>query len=76
MGKITKILQYFIIFLLKGYSYFISPLLGRHCRFYPTCSKYAEQAVRKYGVFIGGYLSIRRIFRCHPWHAGGVDPVP
>lgn len=76
MGKIAEALQYLIILLLKGYRYFISPFLGRHCRFYPTCSSYAEQALREHGIFIGSYLTLRRILRCHPWHSGGFDPVP
>ncbi|MGE5588840.1 MAG: membrane protein insertion efficiency factor YidD [Clostridia bacterium] len=55
----------------------LSPLKGRPtCRFYPTCSAYAYDAIRKYGVFRGGYLAARRIVKCHPFHPGGYDPVP
>ena len=65
-----------IISIIRGYQYLISPLLGQHCRFYPTCSSYAQQAVQRHGVIRGGWLAIKRLSRCHPWHAGGDDPVP
>jgi putative membrane protein insertion efficiency factor len=58
------------------YRLFISPVLGPHCRFSPTCSEYAIEAVEKHGILSGGWLAIRRITRCHPWHPGGYDPVP
>jgi len=61
---------------LRGYRYLVSPLLGPHCRFQPSCSSYAIEAIERHGVIRGGYLSVRRVLRCHPWHAGGVDPVP
>lgn len=64
------------IFLIRFYQRAISPLLGPHCRYYPTCSQYALEAVEKYGVWKGGYLALRRIARCHPYHEGGYDPVP
>jgi putative membrane protein insertion efficiency factor len=66
----------FIGRIIKAYSYLISPLLGPNCRFYPTCSHYAADAVERHGVMKGGWLATRRIARCHPWHEGGVDPVP
>lgn len=56
------------------YQIFLSPIFGRQCRFYPTCSAYFIGAVRKYGAVIGAYRGIRRILRCHPWHPGGYDP--
>ena len=65
-----------LIFLIRAYQYLISPLLGPRCRFYPSCSCYAEEALRVHGVMKGGWLALKRISRCHPWHPGGVDPVP
>lgn len=65
-----------LIWLLKGYRRFISPLLPPACRFTPTCSQYALEAIGKYGALKGGYLAIRRLLRCHPFHPGGYDPVP
>jgi hypothetical protein len=64
-----------ILTLIAGYSRFISPLTGRSCRFYPTCSDYARQAVEEFGTLKGGWMAIRRIGKCHPWHPGGFDPV-
>ena len=65
-----------IIFLIRVYQTILSPFVGQHCRFYPTCSSYAVEAVEKHGAARGLWLSIRRLSRCHPWHEGGVDPVP
>lgn len=62
--------------LIDGYRLVVSPLLPPACRFYPTCSQYAKEAVLKHGVLRGSYLAARRILRCTPLHAGGVDPVP
>jgi putative membrane protein insertion efficiency factor len=61
---------------IRGYRYLISPMLGPNCRFYPSCSCYAEEAIELHGALKGSYLAARRILRCHPWHAGGFDPVP
>jgi len=61
---------------LRGYQYLISPLLGNHCRFYPSCSHYAIEAIETHGVVRGTRLALRRLLRCHPWHPGGYDPVP
>ncbi|MGN7613197.1 membrane protein insertion efficiency factor YidD [Magnetococcales bacterium HHB-1] len=71
-----NILKKIFLFLIRGYQLVISPLLPPRCRFYPTCSEYAFEAISKYGPFKGGALAIRRIFRCHPFHPGGIDPVP
>ena len=60
---------------LRGYHKVISPWVPAACRFYPTCSVYASQAVQKHGVLKGMFLSLRRLSRCHPWHPGGYDPV-
>jgi len=62
--------------LLRGYKYLISPLMGQNCRFHPSCSDYAREAVLKHGVMRGLWLAIRRVGRCHPWNPGGFDPVP
>ncbi len=64
------------ILLIDGYRLVISPLLGNNCRFHPSCSSYARTAILRFGLVKGGWLSIRRIARCHPWHEGGFDPVP
>ena len=65
-----------LIVLLRGYRYLISPFLGNACRFYPSCSHYAETAIARYGAARGGWMTLRRVARCHPWHPGGIDPVP
>lgn len=62
--------------LVRGYQIVISPILGPSCRYYPTCSAYALQAVERHGALRGSGLALRRIARCHPWHEGGYDPVP
>jgi uncharacterized protein len=62
--------------LLKFYRYCVSPMLGPRCRFYPSCSCYAEEAIELHGAARGSYLTVRRLLRCHPWHEGGYDPVP
>ena len=65
-----------LMVLITGYRRFISPLLGPHCRFAPSCSAYAFEAVRVHGALRGSWLAVRRIARCHPFHPGGLDPVP
>lgn len=62
--------------LIRGYQRFISPALPRSCRFTPSCSQYTLEAVTRYGVLRGGWLGVRRLVRCHPFHPGGFDPVP
>ncbi|MFH0781459.1 MAG: membrane protein insertion efficiency factor YidD [Pseudomonadota bacterium] len=71
----SDLLKAVIIGILKGYKYFLSPLLPPSCRFFPTCSTYTMQAIEKYGVIRGSFLGLRRILRCHPFSRGGYDPV-
>ena len=62
--------------LIRGYRYFISPMLGQNCRFFPSCSEYADEAICLHGALKGSLFAAKRIVCCHPWHAGGFDPVP
>ena len=63
------------IWLIRGYQRFLSPMIGQSCRFRPSCSQYTLEAVRKYGALKGGFLGMKRIVKCGPWHPGGVDQV-
>jgi hypothetical protein len=65
-----------LIAFIGAYRYVLSPLLGRSCRFFPSCSEYAIEALQRHGALRGTWLATRRIVRCHPWHPGGFDPVP
>lgn len=70
-------MKYVFMGLIRFYQRFLSPLKGAStCRFYPTCSQYGYEAVAKYGALKGGYMAVRRVLRCHPFHPGGYDPVP
>lgn len=71
-GKMRRIM----IALIRLYQTILSPFVGQHCRFYPSCSSYALEALEKHGALRGLWLSLKRVSRCHPWHEGGVDPVP
>jgi len=76
MATFSKAIQYFLLIFIRAYRYFISPLLGPRCRFYPSCSSYAEEAIKVHGAVKGGWLATKRICRCHPFNEGGLDPVP
>ena len=68
--------QRFLLALIRGYQRFLSPLLGSNCIYQPTCSQYTYEAIARHGIWRGTWLGIKRIARCHPFHAGGYDPVP
>ena len=72
----AQMFRSFILMLLRGYKRWISPLLGQHCRFNPSCSVYTKQALERFGVARGLWMGTKRIARCHPLHPGGHDPVP
>lgn len=65
-----------MVAVVRAYQIAISPMLGRSCRFHPTCSEYAVESLRRHGPVRGLWMAVRRIGRCHPWHPGGYDPVP
>jgi hypothetical protein len=69
-------MRFMLIAIIKFYKYFISPLLGSNCRFYPSCSSYSLEALQRHGAIIGSYLTLKRLLKCHPFHQGGIDPVP
>jgi hypothetical protein len=69
-------MRHILITLIKFYRYCISPLMAPSCRYSPTCSEYAIEAIERFGMVRGSWLAMRRISRCHPWHEGGHDPVP
>ena len=69
-------MRWLFIFLVRGYQVVLSPLLPAACRYYPSCSAYAIEALERHGAWHGGWLTLRRLARCHPFRAGGYDPVP
>jgi putative membrane protein insertion efficiency factor len=69
-------LRWWLQRLIRLYQRFLSPLLGNNCRYHPTCSRYAYEALEVHGTLRGGWMALKRIGRCHPWHEGGFDPVP
>lgn len=75
MGTIDKILRKIVCLPIRFYKYFLSPLIGPACRFYPSCSDYTAGAIENHGITKGLWLALKRLLRCHPWSAGGYDPV-
>jgi len=75
-SKTDIIVKAAALFLIRLYQMTLSPLLGTRCRYHPTCSAYTQEALTKYGFFRGAFLGFRRLLRCHPFHEGGIDPVP
>ena len=69
-------MRFLLIAIIKGYKFFISPLLGSNCRFYPSCSSYSLEALQRHGAIVGSYLTLKRLLKCHPFNEGGIDPVP
>ncbi|MBW2513818.1 MAG: membrane protein insertion efficiency factor YidD [Deltaproteobacteria bacterium] len=69
-------MKYLFLILIKAYQFTISPVLGPACRFSPNCSRYSYEAIMRYGTVKGLFLSVKRVLKCHPWHPGGIDPVP
>ncbi|MPQ76683.1 membrane protein insertion efficiency factor YidD [Hydrogenovibrio sp. JE_KL2] len=76
METLKRLIKWPFILPIKFYQWFISPLLGPRCRFYPSCSHYTIEAIEKHGVFCGLWLGVKRVSRCHPGNEGGIDPVP
>ncbi len=76
VDALSRLLAWPLLLLVQIYRFTISPLLGANCRFEPTCSSYAIEALRKHGAFRGSMLAVKRIARCHPWGSSGYDPVP
>lgn len=76
IGAMKNLLIQPLLWLIRGYQLAISPMLGNRCRFYPSCSEYSMESLRRHGLLRGLWLTVRRIGRCHPWHPGGFDPVP
>ncbi len=76
LGWLSRAVAGLLILLMRGWQVLVSPTYGQTCRFYPSCSAYGLEAVRTHGPWRGGWLTARRLLRCHPWNPGGVDPVP
>lgn len=74
--NLETIIRAFLLYPIKFYKFFLSPWVGQHCRFYPTCSTYAIEAIQTHGCTQGSWLAVKRLARCHPWCEGGVDPIP
>ena len=69
-------MRFLLIAVIRLYKYFISPLLGSNCRFYPSCSSYSIEALERHGALIGCYITLKRLLKCHPFNQGGIDTVP
>lgn len=76
LGWLARIARWPLLGLIRAYQFLLSPWIGNQCRFYPTCSHYAYEAIERHGALAGTYLAARRLGRCHPWCEGGLDPVP
>lgn len=76
MAKLNGLIACVVLMIIRFYRYFLSPWVGNYCRFSPTCSSYAQQALHQYGGIRGSFLMLKRLLKCHPWHPGGVDPIP
>jgi hypothetical protein len=75
-GSLRRITISLMVALIDAYRFFLSPWIGQHCRFDPSCSRYTREAILTHGPLAGAWLGLRRLGRCHPWHEGGHDPVP
>mgnify|MGYP001370804486 FL=1 len=73
---LNKIVTFPLVLLIRGYQLIVSPILGSNCRFMPTCSEYALESLKAYGLIKGTFLTIKRIGKCHPWGSHGYDPIP
>jgi putative membrane protein insertion efficiency factor len=76
MAVFSKIISSCFLGLIRIYRFLLSPMVGNCCRFYPSCSKYAMEAIEKHGAFYGFFLILKRLIKCHPMHPGGIDHVP
>jgi len=76
LAKISRFINFFLTLFIHAYRLLISPVLGNRCRFYPSCSQYAKEALKTQQTLIALWLIAKRLLKCHPWHAGGYDPVP
>lgn len=75
-GSQVSVPAWLAIKLVRGYQVLLSPVMGSHCRHLPSCSEYARQAIQRFGLLAGGWLTLKRLARCHPWGSAGFDPVP
>jgi putative membrane protein insertion efficiency factor len=75
-SALTSLPAWCALQLVRGYQVLVSPLMGGHCRYIPSCSEYCRQAIQRFGLLRGGWLTLKRLARCHPWGSAGFDPVP